>query len=143
MNCRKEESMADNMVVYTAVYDEVDGALADLDALEQLHEQQLIGKYDAAVIDKEDDKPHIVKRMDRPRARLIPELVGAGSLPRKELKEAAQELGSTDAELIVVGEPTLEQGFDKAVTRAAKVAKHSFDGTTDELANELIGAFKR
>lgn len=134
--------MADTMVVYTAVYDELDGALADLDALQQLHEDEVIGKYDAAVIDKEDDKPHIVKRMDRPRARLIPELVGGGTLPRKELKEAASELGSSEAELIVVGEPTLEQGFDKAVTRAAKVAKHSFDGTSDELASELIGAFK-
>jgi hypothetical protein len=134
--------MADNMVVYTAVYDELDGALADLDALEHLHEEDVIGKYDAAVIDTEDEKPHIVKRMDRPRARLIPELVGGGTLPRKELKEAAQELGASQAELIVVGEPTLEQGFDTAVTRAAKVAKHSFDGTTDELASELIGAFK-
>lgn len=134
--------MADNMVVYTAVYDELDGALADLDALEELHEEEVIGKYDAAVIDTEDEKPHIVKRMDRPRARLIPELVGGGTLPRKELKEAAEELGSSEAELIVVGEPTLEQGFDRAVTRAAKVAKHTFDGTTDELASELIGAFK-
>jgi uncharacterized membrane protein len=134
--------MADNMVVYTAVYDDVDGALADLDALEHLHEDKMIGKYDAAVVDKEDGKPHIVKRMDRPRVRMIPEMVGAGTLPRKDLKEAAQELTSSEAGLIVVGEPTLDKGFDEAVTRASKVAKHSFDATTDELASELIGALK-
>ena len=38
----------------------------------------------------------------------------------------------------MVGEPTLEKGFDKAVTRANKVAKESFDAEADQLADELI-----
>jgi hypothetical protein len=42
----------------------------------------------------------------------------------------------------VVGEPTLEKGFDKAVTRAAKIVKRSRDASTDELANELQEALK-
>jgi hypothetical protein len=33
--------------------------------------------------------PRIVKRMDRPRVRVIREVLGGGTLPRKELKEAA------------------------------------------------------
>src|ERR1700733_13250357 len=101
--------MADNNVVlYTAVYDDVSTALSDLDALEGLHEDDVVGKYDAAVIDQENGKPHIAKRMDRPRIRVIPEAFGSVALPRKELE--AKELTSGQAGLIVVGEPTLEKG---------------------------------
>ena len=132
----------DNMVLYTAVYGDVDSALDDLNALEQLHEADIVGKYDAAVIDLENGKPHIVKRMDRPRIRVIPETFGAGTLPRKELKDAASELTSNEAGLIVAGEPTLEKGFDRAVTNAAKVVKRSFDASTDEVASELQEALK-
>ena len=53
------------LVIYAAAYETADAALADLDAIEQLHKDQMIGQYDAAVIDKEDGKPHVVKRMDR------------------------------------------------------------------------------
>jgi hypothetical protein len=42
-----------------------------------------------------------------------------------------------------VGEPTLQKGFDKAVTRANKVAKESFDASADDLANDLINASKK
>ena len=133
--------MAQN-ALYTAVYGNVNDALDDLEAIEQLHEDEMIGKFDAAVIDKEDGKPHIVKRVDRPRIRVIPEVFGGGPLPRKELKDAASELTSDQAGLIVVGEPTLEKGFDKAVTRAATIVKRSLDASTDELANELQEALK-
>ncbi len=134
--------MAQNTALYVAVYDNVNEALADLDAFEQLHSAEMIGKYDAAVIDKEDGKPHIVKRVDRPRFRVIPELLGSGALPRNELKEAAEELTATQVGLIVVGEPTLEKGFDQAVTSASKVVKREFDAATDQLTRELTQAFK-
>ncbi len=135
--------MADqDMLVCTAVYTNVDEALADLDALEDAHDAQFVGHYDAAVIENEEGKPRIVRRRDRPRTRAIPELFGAGSLPRKQLKEAAAELSSHHAGLVAVGEPTLEAGFDKAVTRAAKVVKNSFDSATDELAHDLQEAVK-
>jgi hypothetical protein len=133
--------MAEN-VLYTAMYGKVQDALDDLEAIEQLHEDELIGKFDAAVIDNEDGKPHIVKRVDRPRVRVIPEVFGGGALPRKELHDAASELTSDQAGLIMVGEPTLEKGFDKAVTRATKIAKRSLDASMDELANELKAALK-
>src|SRR5271166_3097631 len=103
--------MAENSLLYTAVYSDVDAALADLAAFEQLHKAEMVGKCDAAVVDKEDGKPHIVKRVDHPGIRVIPEFLGAGPLPRRELKEAAQELAAGDAGLIAIGEPTLEQGF--------------------------------
>ena len=134
--------MADNTLLYTAVYDNLDDALNDLNALEMLHEDAMIGKFDAAVIDQENGKPHIAKRMDRPRIRVIPEEFGSGPLPRKELKEAAAELSANEVGLIVVGEPTLEKGFDKAVTKADKVVKRSLDATTDEIASELHEALQ-
>jgi uncharacterized membrane protein len=131
-----------NMAVYTAVYESVSPALEDLGAIEELHKDSMIGKYDAAVIDQEEGKPHIVKRMDRPHIRVIPEVFGGGTLPRKELKEAAEELTSSQAGLVVVGEPTIDKAFDRAVTHAAKVVKRSLDATTDEIEGELKGAFK-
>jgi hypothetical protein len=132
----------DNMLLYTAVYDGVDQALADLNAIEVLHEDKIVGRFDAAVIDNEEGKPHIVKRMDRPRVRIIPEAFGSGTLPRKELKQAAAELSGDQAALVVAGEPTLAKGFDQVVTKANKVIKRSLDATTDEVASELQEAVK-
>jgi uncharacterized membrane protein len=131
--------MADKneLALYEAVYDDATAALADLQNLDQLHKDELVGKYDAAVVDVENGKPHIVKRSDRPRIRVIAEELGGGTLPRKELKEATEELRGEEAALIVVGEPTIEKAFDKAVQGAAKVLKRSFDATTDEIAQEL------
>jgi uncharacterized membrane protein len=129
--------MAKDLAVFVAVYDSVDSARADLEAIEQLHKEDVIGTYDAAVVDEENGKPHIVKRMDRPFLRIIPEALGFGPLSRKELHEAAEQLKANQAGLIVIGEPTLEKGFDKAVTRAAKVLKHTVNATTDELAEDL------
>ena len=136
--------MADTnqMLLYAAAYETVDAALADMDAVEQLHKDKMIGKFDAAVIDQQDGEPHIVKRMDRSRLRAIPEWFGGGTLPRKELKEAAEALTANHAGLIVVGEPTVEKGLEKAFTGAAKVVKRSVDATTDEITSELQEALK-
>jgi hypothetical protein len=136
--------MAENkqLVVYAAAYETVDAALADLDAIEQLHKDEVIGQYDAAVIDQENGKPHVVKRMDRPHVRVIPEWFGGGTLPREELHEAAEQLTANQAGLIAVGEPTIEQGLDKAPTKAAKVVKRTVEATTDQITSELQEALK-
>ena len=130
------------LVVYAAAYESVDAALADLDAIEQLHKEEMIGQYDAAVIDQEDGKPHVVKRMDRPHILVIPEWFGGGTLPRKELHKAAEQLTANQAGLIAVGEPTIEQGLDKALTKASKVVKRTVEATTDEITSELQEALK-
>jgi hypothetical protein len=132
----------DNLLLYTAVYDDVSAALADLNAVEQLHQDELTGKFDAAVIDQEDGKPHIAKRVDRPRLRAIPEAFGGGPLPRKELHDAAAELSGSQAGLIVVGEPTIEQGIEKAIAGTARIVKRSVDASADEIASELQEALK-
>jgi hypothetical protein len=130
------------LLVYAAAYETVDAALADLDAVELAHMGEMIGPYDAAVIDKQDGMPHVVKRMDRPHIRVIPEWFGGGTLPRKELHEAAAQLTASQAGLIAVGEPTIEQGLDEALTRAAKVVKRTVEATTGEIASELQEALK-
>jgi hypothetical protein len=140
----KGEAVSNNepVVLYTASYDSVSAAMTDLAAVEQLHKDAMIGRYDAAVIDKENGKPHIVKRMDRPGVRVIPEWFGGGTLPRKELHEAAQELTASQAGLIAVGEPTIEEAVDKALAGAARVVKRTVDATTDEITSELQEALK-
>ncbi|HSZ40340.1 MAG TPA: hypothetical protein VK817_10305 [Trebonia sp.] len=71
------------LLVYAAAYESLEAALADPDAIEQAHKDEVMGQYDAAVIDKEDGKPHVVKRMDRPHIRVIPEWFGGGTLPAR------------------------------------------------------------
>jgi uncharacterized membrane protein len=132
----------EQLVVYAAAYETAEAALADLDAIEQLHKDEMIGQYDAAVIDKENGKPHVVKRMDRPHLRIIPEWFGGGTLPRKELHEAAEQLTANQAGLIAVGEPTIEKGLDKVLTKAAKVVKRTVEATTDQITSELQEALK-
>jgi hypothetical protein len=137
-------SMAEKkaLVVYAAAYETVGAALADLGSIAQLHKDGMTGQYDAAVINKENGIPHIVKRMDRPHIHVIPEWFGGGTLPRKELREAAEQLTANQAGLIAIGEPTIEKGLDKALTGAAKVVKRTVEATTDELTSELQEALK-
>jgi hypothetical protein len=130
------------MVVYAATYGTVSAAETDLDAIEALHKDKAIGSFDAAVIDQEDGKPRVVKRMDRPVVRVIPEWFGGGTLPRKELRELAGQLTASQAGLIAVGEPTIEKALDKALTSADKVVKRTVDATADEIASELQEALK-
>jgi hypothetical protein len=97
--------------------------------------------YDAAVIDQENGKPHVVKRLDHPHSRIIPEWFGGGTLTRKELDEAAQELLADQAGLIVIGSAALEPELDKALT-GTKVVKREIMATIDQITSELQEAFK-
>ena len=134
----------DQLTVYAAAFSSVPDAEKALAAIEQLYKQGAVGTLDAAVIDKENGKPHVVKRLDRPRIRVIPEWFGGGALPRKELHETAEELTADRAGLLVVsGEPAIEKALDKALTGAAKVAKHKVDATIDQITSELQEALKR
>ena len=129
------------VVVYAATYPTVAAARAVLGAIEHLH-KELAGAYDAAVVDKENGKAHVVKRMDHPHVRIIPEWCGGGVLTRKDLNEAAEELLADEAGLIVVGEATIEPALDKALTGTAKVFKREVAATVDQITSELQEAFK-
>jgi hypothetical protein len=73
---------------------------------------------------------------------VIPEWFGGGTLPRRELHEAAEQVTANQAGLIAVGEPTIEKGLDKALTKAAKVVKRIVEATTDQITSELQEALK-
>lgn len=132
------------MIVYAAAYESVEAALADMNNIESMREDELIGRYDAAVIDRANynHKPRIVHRVASSYFRAIPELFGGGTLPRKELYEAAEHLTGDQAGLIVVGEPTIEQGLDRALIKASKVVKRTVKATTDEITSELQEALR-
>jgi hypothetical protein len=70
-------------------------------------------------------------------------VVRGGTLSRKELHEAAEQLTADQAGLIAVGEPTIERGLDRAASEAAKVVKRTVEATTDEITSELQEALKR
>jgi uncharacterized membrane protein len=57
----------DTFMVYAGVYDDVDAAVADYEAIKDLHtEAGLIDAFDAAVIERKGDKTKIVKKHETP-----------------------------------------------------------------------------
>jgi uncharacterized membrane protein len=64
----KERSMSDNpMFLYAGEYENVDDAKADLEVLKELHREQVVGTYDAAVVTKnEEGKVKIVDKIEKP-----------------------------------------------------------------------------
>jgi len=129
------------VVVYAVTYPTVAAAQEVLDTIGHLH-RKVSGEYDAAVIDKDNGKAHVVKRMDHPHVRIIPEWFGGGSLTRKELHEAADELMAGEAGLIVIGEATIEPALDNALAGTAKVFKREIEATLGQITTELEEAFK-
>ena len=126
------------VVVYAAAYPTVAAAQA---VLETIGHHVVGADYDAAVIDQENGKPHVVKRLDHPHSRIIPEWFGGGTLTRKELDEAAQELLADQAGIFVIGSAALEPELDKALT-GTKVVKREIMATIDQITSELQEAFK-
>jgi len=128
-----------DLVVHVAIYESIDLAKADLDAIEQLHKDDLIGTFDAAVVDKENGKPNIVKRMARPMVQVIPDVMGDdfdALLPYDELHGVASQLSSSEAGLIVVGEPTLDKAFDRVLAKF--VAEGVEPGALERAKTRLI-----
>jgi hypothetical protein len=126
------------VVVYAAAYPTVAAAQAVLDTIGH----HVVGAdYDAAVIGKENGKPHVAKRLDHPHRHIIPEWFGGGTLNRKELDDAAQELLADQAGIIVIGSAALEPELDKAFG-TAKVVKREIEATIDQITSELEEAFK-
>ena len=133
----------DRLVVHVAAFSSVPDAEQALATIEQLYKDGAVGTLDAAVIDKENGKPHVVKRLDGPRVRVIPEWFGGGALPRQEIREAAEQLTADQAGLLVVSsEPVIEKAVDKALTGASQVAKHKVDAKIDQITSELREALK-
>jgi uncharacterized membrane protein len=165
--------MSDRPVfVYAATYADRDDALADYDALIDLHQAKLVGTYDVAVITKDaDGKVHVMKH-EKPTQHgawggiavgallgivFPPSIIGTAALggvvggvgghlrkgmSRGDVKELGELLEEGQAALIVIGESRVEEELDKALTRAAKAIEKELDADREELKRELEEAQK-
>jgi uncharacterized membrane protein len=163
--------VSDNpMFLYAGEYESVDDAKADLEALKELHREDFVGTYDAAVLTKEDGKVKIVDKIEKPTQHggwaglavgaalglifppsvLVSGLVGAGAgavighlrggMSRSDLKEIGEMLEESDAALVVVGEATIERGVDEAIKHAKKQMKKEVRADAREIEREIDSA---
>ena len=165
--------MSDRPVfLYAAIYDEIDDAEADYEAVFDLHAAGAIGTFDSAVIRKEEDGKVRVTKTEKPTqhgawtgagvgalvgiifppAILGSAIVGAGAgglighlrggVSRDDLKELGDELEAGSAAVIVIGESKIEEQLEKAITRANKLIEKQIDADADELKREIEAAAK-
>ena len=165
--------MSDRPVfLYAAIYDNIDDAEADYEAVWELHAAGAIGTYDSAVIRKEEDGKVRVSKTEKPTqhgawtgagvgalvgiifppAVLGAAIVGAGAgglaghlskgMSRGDLKDLGDELDAGSAAVIVIGESKIQEELEKAVTRANKLVEKQIDADADELEREIEAAAK-
>ena len=165
--------MADRPVfLYAAVYDNIADAESDFLAVFDLHAAKAIGTFDAAVIEKRDDKVHVHKA-EKPTQHgawtgigvgavvgilFPPSIIGTAivggaaggvighlwkGMSRGDLKDLGEALDDGNAALIVMGESRIDEQIDKAVTRARKVLQKQVDADAAELKKEIEAAEKQ
>ena len=165
--------MADRPVfLYAAVYDEIDDAEADYEAVFDLHAAGAIGTFDSAVIRKEADGKVRVTKTEKPTqhgawtgagvgalvgiifppAIIGSAIVGAGAgglighlrggVSRDDLKELGDALEEGSAAVIVIGESKIEEQLEQATKRANKLIEKQIHAHPDELKREIDAAAK-
>jgi uncharacterized membrane protein len=165
--------MSDRPVfVYAATYPSTDDAWADYDVLLELHAEKLVGTYDAAVINKDEDgKVHVHKHEKATQhgawggvavgalcGVLFPVgVVGAAAvggviggvgghfrkgLSRGDMKELGEMLDAGEAALIVIGESRVKEQLDKALTRYEKSVEKELDADSKDFEHDLEEAEK-
>ena len=152
---------------YAAVYADRDDADADYDVLLDLHDADVVGSYDVALVYKDDDgKVHVTKHEKPtqhgawtgaavgalvgiifPPAIIASTVVGAaagggighvfGGVSRGDAKELGEYLAQGQAALVVIGKSRVGEQLDKVLTRAEKSEEREIDADGKELAKEL------
>ena len=166
--------MSDNPIfVYAATYASKDDAEADYDVLLELHAEKLVGTYDVAVINKDEDgKVHVHKHEKATQhgawggvavGALCGVLFPAGvvgwaalggvvgglgghfrkGLSRGDMKELGETLDAGEAALIVIGESKVGEQLDKALTRAQKSIQKEVDADSKDFEHDLEEAEKQ
>jgi uncharacterized membrane protein len=165
--------MSDNpLFVYAATYASKDDAEADYDVLLELHADELVGTYDAAVINKDENgKVHVHKHEKATQhgawggvavGALVgvlfpPAVLGAAAvggvvgglgghfpkgLSRGDMKELGEGLLEGEAALVVIGESNVGEQLDKALTRANKSIQKEVDADSKDFEKALDEAQK-
>ena len=163
--------MADRPVfLYAAIYDDLDDAEADYEAVFELHAAGAIGTFDSAIITKDAEGKVHVSKTEKPTQHgawtgagvgalvgllFPPALIGSavvgagagglighlkGGMSRGDLKELGEELEAGNAAVIVLGESKIEEQLAKATQRANKLIEKQIDADADELERELESA---
>src|SRR5262245_45899660 len=163
--------MADRPVfLYAAIYDEIDDAEADYEAVFDLHAAGAIGTFDSAVIRKEEDGKVRVTKTEKPTQHgawtgagvgalvglIFPPAIigsaivgaGAGGLTghlsrgraRGRLPDPDDELEAGTAGVVVLGESKIEEQLEKAMTHANKLIEKEVDADAKELEREIDAA---
>jgi uncharacterized membrane protein len=143
--------MSDEPVfLYIATYDGPEGARQDYEAVKELHKQELIGTYDAAIVTKDEHGKVHVDKHEKPTQHgawgglaagavlglLFPPgiLVGAAAggligglighfwkgMSRKDVLELGEFIDDGEAALVVVGESALRAYVERAITHSSK-----------------------
>ena len=165
--------MSDRPVfIYAATYSSTDFAWGDYDILLDLHAEKLVGTYDAAVINKDDDgKVHVHKHEKATQhgawggiavGALVgvlfpPSILGAAAvggvvggvgghfrkgLSRSDAKELGETLEAGTAALVVIGESRVGEQLDKALTHAERSVEKEVDADSQEFKKDLEDAEK-
>ena len=166
--------MSDKPVfLYAATYASLDDAEADYGALLDLHDADLVGTYDVAVISKDvEGKVHVSKH-EKPTQHgawtglgvgallgilFPPSILAMGALgaasgglighlargmSRGDMKEIGDLLDAGRAALIVVGESKVGEQLDKDLARAQKSIEKQIDADSAELEDQLDEAAKQ
>ncbi len=159
--------------IYAATYGDLDDAIADYDALLELHAEKLVGTYDVALISKDaEGKVHVMKH-EKPTQHgawggiavgavvgvlFPPSLLASATvgglvggigahlkrgMSRGDAKDLGELLETGEAALIVIGESRLEEQLDKALTRAEKTTEKEIEADREDFKRELEEAEKQ
>ena len=163
--------MADRPVfLYAAVYDEIEDAEADYEAVFDLHSAGAIGTFDSAVFRKDADGKVRVTKTEKPTqhgawtgaavgalvgiifppAIIGSAIVGAGAggltghltrgISRGDLKDLGEMLDEGNAAVIVLGESKIEEQLERATQRANKLIEKQIAADADDLRREIDAA---
>jgi uncharacterized membrane protein len=163
--------MSDRPVfIYAATYSSIGVACADYDVLLELHADKLVGTYDVAVINKDEDGKVYVHKHEKATQHgawggvavgalggvLFPAGVvgwaalggvvgGLGGhfrkgLSRGDMKELGEQLLEGEAALIAIGVSKVGEQLDRALTRADKSIQKQIDADSKDFEHDLEAA---
>jgi uncharacterized membrane protein len=156
--------MSDRPVfLYAAIYDDSAAAEADYVAVFELHAAGLVGTFDSAVIEKDDDGKVRVSKTEKPTQHgawggigvgavigilFPPSLIASAAvggviggvgghlfkgMSRGDLKDLGEGLDEGQAAIIVIGESKIDEQIQKAAKQAKKVIAKQIDADAEEL----------
>jgi uncharacterized membrane protein len=165
--------MADQPVfVFLAAYDDASDAELDYEGVFDLHAAGVIGTFDAAVVEKDQQGKVHVHKTEKPTQHgawtgiavgalagilFPPSIIGGAivggaaggvvghlwrGMSRGDLKDLGEMLDEGQATMIVVGRSKLGEQIEKAAARARKTSEKELSADAKQLDSELDSAAK-